>query len=343
MSGPVDPRALARFLDPTPASLSIEWRSVLARRVPEPRKNQVDFIPSEVILSFCCSLLVDHSKFGSGSAHRAGFPVQELARLYKRPPTSIIAKMANLDGSRSNGGKYDKPAAAALTSNTALLQDVYLRILGAARSEGIGPADLPDFLHLEDGGDLWLFGQDELVGSGLESEVERAIRRLIDERKAEISQAELDDTERLLFASARIGQHRFASEVLRNHGHRCVFCGMSGHIAGKRHPRLLTASHIKPWRSSSNRERLDFTNGLTACPTHDVAFDTGLVTVGQDMKIHRSPALETEMRREAPLQHAFGSPPLADRLLVPESSQRPDISYLSWHQTKVFFRPQPST
>ncbi|WP_235916157.1 HNH endonuclease [Antrihabitans cavernicola] len=244
--------------------------------------------------------------------------------------------MANLDGSRSHGGKYDRPVAAILTSDTRLLQAAYLRILSAARAEGIDKEDLPDFLDLEDGGDLWLAGQDELVDSVLESEVERTLRTLIDKRKSEISRAEIQDTERLLLSAARIGQHRFANEVLRNHGHRCVFCGMSGRIAGKRHPRLLTASHIKPWRSSTNRERLDFTNGLTACPTHDVAFDTGLITVGPDLEIRRTPELEFEIQREKPLQHAFGRPPLADRLLILSTSQRPDVNYLSWHRTEIF-------
>ena len=41
--------------------------------------------------------------------------------------------------------------------------------------------------------------------------------------------------------------------------------------------RMLVASHIKPWKDSSPRERLDHRNGLAACPTHDAAFDAGLL------------------------------------------------------------------
>jgi putative restriction endonuclease len=37
---------------------------------------------------------------------------------------------------------------------------------------------------------------------------------------------------------------------------------------------MLIASHIKPWRISTSTERLDVRNGLAACPTHDIAFDT---------------------------------------------------------------------
>jgi putative restriction endonuclease len=56
-----------------------------------------------------------------------------------------------------------------------------------------------------------------------------------------------------------------------------VFCGLNpGPFGGKR---MLLAGHVKPWKDSTSTERLDLTNGLAACPSHDVAFDTGLITV----------------------------------------------------------------
>jgi putative restriction endonuclease len=45
--------------------------------------------------------------------------------------------------------------------------------------------------------------------------------------------------------------------------------------------RMLVAGHIKPWKDSEPSERLDPRNGLAACPSHEVAFDTGLLTVAQ--------------------------------------------------------------
>jgi hypothetical protein len=44
--------------------------------------------------------------------------------------------------------------------------------------------------------------------------------------------------------------------------------------------RMLVAGHSKPWKDSAPSERMDPRNGLAACPSHDVAFDTGLLTVG---------------------------------------------------------------
>ena len=42
------------------------------------------------------------------------------------------------------------------------------------------------------------------------------------------------------------------------------------------------ASHIKPWRSSTNEERLDSMNGLPLIPNLDTAFDRGLITFNPD-------------------------------------------------------------
>jgi putative restriction endonuclease len=52
------------------------------------------------------------------------------------------------------------------------------------------------------------------------------------------------------------------------------FGGVAGVGGGFVSAQVLVAGHIKPWKPS---ERLDPRNGLAACPSHDVAFDTGLL------------------------------------------------------------------
>ena len=76
----------------------------------------------------------------------------------------------------------------------------------------------------------------------------------------------------------------FALNVLTNCGRWCVFCGLNPSAFGAK--RMLLAGHIKPWKDSSATGRLDPLNGLAACPSHDVAFDTGMLTVTADLKIH---------------------------------------------------------
>ncbi|MFC9360047.1 HNH endonuclease [Rhodococcus sp. NPDC057014] len=326
------PSSISEFIDPADSSLDEQWKSVLARKVVPAGTRQVRFVPCEVVLSLCASLLVDHHKYGSTSAHRAEYPVQHLARLFKRPPSSFLAKMANLDGSRSHGGRHEMEVSTHLLSDSTMMQDVYLRILRAARRNGIDREQLPDFLDLEDGGALWLVGQEELS----ESEIEKSLESILEKRAREQDDVPVELTQRLLTATVRIGQHRFAQGVLANHQHRCVFCGLSGIIAGERRRRMLTASHIKPWRDSTGKERLDNRNGFTACPTHDVAFDTGLITVDSDLNVKYSPGIESDMTIEAPLRAALGKPPLADKLLLPDVAVRPDVVYLDWHRTQIF-------
>ena len=63
--------------------------------------------------------------------------------------------MANLDGSRSHGGKWDILAGAMLREDSAWFTDICRLLLRAARAEGIDRDRLPDFLDLEDGSQLW--------------------------------------------------------------------------------------------------------------------------------------------------------------------------------------------
>src|ERR1700728_4252493 len=252
---------------------------LLVRR-PVSQGRQVTFLPVETLLCLAASFLVNHRHFGGGTAHQAPEPGPSLARLFSRPPSSVLAKMANLDGSRSHGARWDALAGATLRNDPARFSQIYRLLLHAARGEGIGRERLPDFLVLEQGGELILLGQDELDLSVLEESFREQLERDADGPGA-LSPLE---TERILLAAARVGQHVFAQQVLANCGSRCVFCGLAPATFGAK--RMLLAGHIKPWKDSTPPERLDPRNGLAACPAHDVAFDTGLLTVNGGLRIH---------------------------------------------------------
>ena len=197
--------------------------------------------------------------------------------------------MANLDGSRSHGGKWDVLAGAMLRDDPAHFTHIYRILVSSARAESIGQDRLPDFLGLEYGGEFALLGQGELQTSALE----RAFKAQIAQRVSEGVFSE-KQTEQIILAAARVGQHVFAVNVLSNCGQRCVFCGLNPSAFGAK--RMLVAGHIKPWKDSEPGERLDPRNGLAACPSHDVAFDTGLLTVGAALQIHVSEALADAVR-----------------------------------------------
>lgn len=320
------------YLELSPAAARSQWISI-EERSPVVQGRQVDFTPVETLLCLAASLVVNHRKYGGRTSHLAPQPVPALALLFRRRNSSVLAKMANLDGSRKNGARHEVEVAARLLSEPGELAIRYQLIVDAARDAGVGPDRLPDFLGIEgSSAEMSLLGQAELTDSELEAAVREASASWLRMR----SDLEERITERLLVATARVGQHRFAQEVLHNHQHRCVFCGLSIASAGKPVKRMLVASHIKPWRDCTPAERLDARNGLTACPTHDVAFDTGLMTVNGGLRIHIAPALMHSARDDPAAKAAFGRPPLGERLLIPASASRPGIGYLRWHHDHIY-------
>jgi putative restriction endonuclease len=319
---------LAGYMDLTVGQAREQFRALLTRR-PVQGGRQVTFLPAETLLCLAASFLVNHRHFGGGTAHQAPEPVPSLARLFSRPPSSVLAKMANLDGSRSHGARWDVLAGAMLRDDPARFSHIYRVLLHTARAEGIGPARLPDFLGLEHGGELALLGQEELDISVLEA----GLRDQISQHAGASVWSELE-TERILLAAARVGQHVFARHVLVNCGSQCVFCGLRPAAFGA--TRMLMAGHIKPWKDSTPTERLDPRNGLAACPAHDVAFDTGMLTVNGGLRIHLARPLADAIQTDPLARQYYGRPPLREVLLLPEGAQAPARKYLDWHRQKIF-------
>ena len=63
-------------------------------------------------------------------------------------------------------------------------------------------------------------------------------------------------------------------------------------VTGVRQVRHLRASHIKPWRLSSDREKLDGNNGLLLSPHVDQLFDGGWITFTDSGELLRSSRLD---------------------------------------------------
>lgn len=140
----------ADYLDLTESSARQQCQELLQRKPVPDGERQATFLPAETLLCLAATSLVNHRKFGGSTAHLAPEPVPSLARLFNRRPSSILAKMANLDGSRSNGGKWDMEVGASLREQPKRLEYLYRVLLQAARAEGIGPDRLRDFLELLD-------------------------------------------------------------------------------------------------------------------------------------------------------------------------------------------------
>lgn len=91
------------------------------------------------------------------------------------------------------------------------------------------------------------------------------------------------ETEREAIAKARLGQGKFRKALLDE----WKGCSVTGVFL----PSVLRASHIKPWRVSTNFERLDVHNGLLLLPQYDELFDAGLITFSDKGLILVSKAL----------------------------------------------------
>ncbi|WP_347261969.1 HNH endonuclease signature motif containing protein [Rudaea sp.] len=92
------------------------------------------------------------------------------------------------------------------------------------------------------------------------------------------SDTSLLETQRVQLAKARIGQGLFRKRVVLLDG-ECRVTGVTDQ-------RVLIASHIKPWRTSTNAERLNGHNGILLSPHVDALFDEHLITFENDGQMH---------------------------------------------------------
>ncbi|MFZ0739770.1 MAG: HNH endonuclease signature motif containing protein [Candidatus Acidiferrales bacterium] len=104
------------------------------------------------------------------------------------------------------------------------------------------------------------------------------------ERKLEqelVNDSTVQETERIAIIRARNGQGLFKERVSK------IECRCR--ITGVDNPVHLVASHCKPWRDSTNEERLNGENGLLLTPSIDHLFDRGFIGFEDDGKLIISP------------------------------------------------------
>lgn len=94
----------------------------------------------------------------------------------------------------------------------------------------------------------------------------------------------LPETERESVIKSRIGQGIFRKQLLE------MWDGCA--VTGVKLPDILRASHIKPWRDSTNAERTNRYNGLLLLPQYDHLFDKKLISFEDDGQIVKSPVLD---------------------------------------------------
>lgn len=126
----------------------------------------------------------------------------------------------------------------------------------------------------------------------------------------------------------RTAQGQYRKDALRLWGNRCAVTEVS-------EPKVLIASHIKPWRESSDRERIDARNSLILSPTYDKLFDLGFITFKPDTgKIELSNHLSAKDWDKLKVDDS------RELKRIPDGTER----YLSYHNAHIFgFTPSPKT
>lgn len=134
-----------------------------------------------------------------------------------------------------------------------------------------------------------------------------------------IVRKKIEPTTKEALVSARVGQGIFRAQVLELWNDRCSVT-RSATVAA------IRASHIKPWRYSTDEERLDPNNGLPLVASLDALFDAGLISFESSGDLIVSSVLSESERQ------IFG----LNALSLTKTPTRKTARYLEYHRDSVF-------
>jgi 5-methylcytosine-specific restriction enzyme A len=125
-----------------------------------------------------------------------------------------------------------------------------------------------------------------------------------------------NDTERSGLVTTRVGQGAYRKSLIHRWEYQCAVTKFND-------PRILIASHIVPWKDSSDAQRLDVDNGILLSPTYDALFDRHLITFENSGRIILSDQIEYE---------AFKKIGVSGKEKIQKVLSQGNLSYLSMHQ-----------
>jgi predicted restriction endonuclease len=102
-----------------------------------------------------------------------------------------------------------------------------------------------------------------------------------------IEKQDISETEKKRLINSRLGQGKYREELKKLWNGKCSVTGFND-------VDICIASHIKPWRDSTNEQKLDKFNGLFLIPTLDKLFDRGYISFSDDGSILISSDIEEE-------------------------------------------------
>jgi len=232
-----------------------------------------------------------------GRLHRGNPDIISLARKLERTPSSVSMKLCNF----------------------ASLDPVHR----ARRIVGLRNASAAD---------RGVFEEFETDWETLAAESEAALQRLrvrpsvpeAEESLAELA-ARVGETEAIRNVRTRRVQSLFRATVLASYDFTCGISGINV-------PALIQASHIIPWAREEGR-RVDPRNGIALSALHDRAFDRGLITFDEHLRVVVSGRLRVGKRSEI---HRVALLAIEGKKLRLPTRYAPDPAALAWHREHIF-------
>jgi putative restriction endonuclease len=151
-----------------------------------------------------------------------------------------------------------------LQANGNGIQSIYLTELSPNVAEVLGGIIGNEVRPLIADGEVAAALEDGRIVTGDDLDVWE--RRLEEQVESDVS---VTETDREAIVRARVGQGLFKQRVMQIE----TYCRITG-VDNLIH---LVASHCKPWRDSTNEERLNGENGLLLTPSIDHLFDRGFI------------------------------------------------------------------
>ena len=146
-----------------------------------------------------------------------------------------------------------------------------------------------------------------------------------------ISEVGIHRTTQSVLRSARRRNPEFRREVLKAYDNRCAVCGydirLNGNLLG------LEAAHIK-WHAHDGPDKVS--NGLALCILHHKGFDSGGITLLDDLRLLVSKGFHSQNQVFDMWFLDYHGKPIRAPM---HDEQRPDPSYLHWHRKQVFKGP----
>lgn len=107
---------------------------------------------------------------------------------------------------------------------------------------------------------------------------ELQLSKTVNEPKEAYALKKPNTTERSGLVTSRVGQGAYRKSILHRWSYQCAATGYSD-------TRILIASHIQPWKDSTDDQRLDVDNGILLSPDYDALFDKHLISFESSGKI----------------------------------------------------------